>query len=105
MSLKSNLKQKGALSEFKCDQCKNPICECVIDHIRGQENALVVAKQALESLESLNTKLSMEADDYRKEISELKDKVQNTFWNKVNAQKDTIKAQVERFRARDTLIQ
>ena len=105
MSLKDKMKQKGALSEFKCDHCKNPLCNCVIDHVRQQENALVVAKQALESLEALNTKLSMEADDYRKKISELKEKVQNTFWNKVNTSKKNIQAQVDRFRARDTMVQ
>ena len=105
MSLKDKMKQKGALSEFKCDHCKNPLCNCVIDHVRSQENALIVAKQALESLESLNTKLSMELDDERKKVIELKDKVTNKFWNEVNSKKEWIKNQVDRFAARDTMVQ
>ena len=105
MSLKDKMKQKGALSEFKCDHCNNPLCNCVIDHVRQQENALVVAKQALESLEALNIKLSMELDDERKEVAKLKDKVSNKFWNDVNAKKNSIQNQVDRFAARDTMVQ
>jgi hypothetical protein len=105
MSLKSNLKKKGMLSEYTCDKCENPICKCVIDKIRNMENALIVAKQALESLQSLNEKLSMEIDDERKTVEKLDEKVTNKFWNTINTKKKSIQAQVDRFRARDTLIQ
>ena len=105
MSLKSKLKQKGALSEYKCDICDNPICECIIERIRKQEDALVVAKQALESVETLNTKLTMDIEDLRKENAELKEKAQNTFWNKVSSAKGSIDKQYQRFANRSKLIQ
>ena len=105
MSLKSNLKKKGMLSFYTCDECSNPICKCVIERVRNQENALVVAKQAIESLETLNTKLTMDIEGLKKKNAVLKESVQQKFWKDVKGKQNKIDQQFQRFNNRDSLIQ
>jgi len=57
------------LEEFKfCDKCEPHVLE-LVKYVRNLENALVVAKQAIESISSLNSRLT---DKYHKLMADFK---------------------------------
>ena len=76
--------------EWFCPDCDAKICDCVLKRIRLQENAMVVAKQALESLDHLNTRLTMQLDAARKERDEWKEKSEKTFHKDIKGKMNKI---------------
>ena len=75
-----------------CGECDEPVCEHVIEQVRKMENALIVAKQAITTLESLEKKRLKEIADMRKQMRNLKEavnkkKTQNAMDQKIAIEK------------------
>lgn len=63
---------KKVMKQKKCPSCYQKICPCVIDQIRDMENAMVVAKQAIESLSAVNQKQILQIGSLLVELDNLR---------------------------------
>lgn len=89
--------------EFKfCESCR-PNVLTLIQHIRDQENAIIVAQQAIESMQKMFKKNEKVNFDLRVENGRLKKMLTGKEAGKLKGKMDLIDEQVERFRARDNL--
>lgn len=57
-----------------CQECEPKVLE-LVEYVRALENAQIVAKQALESIDMANQKLTRERRDFVKRIKQLEDKL------------------------------
>ena len=96
-------KQKRKQEEGYCEKCHSRICPCVIEHIRHQENAMVVAKQAVESLDAMLKKATMERNDFMERNEELTDRLKGKSQEKIDNKMKKIDAQVSRFSLRNKI--
>lgn len=87
-----------------CPVCDEMICEHTVDQIRGMENALIVAKQAIVSLEGFERKYAKEIRDLRKENRTLKEKLGNKRTQKILDQKFMIERNVARRNLAENII-
>lgn len=60
-------------SQF-CPECEPKVLE-LVEYVRALENGQIVAKQALESIDQANQKLTRERKDFVKRITELEHKL------------------------------
>ena len=78
------------LDEFKfCEDCEKHIL-LMINYIRELENAQVIAKQALESIDTLNKKLNKENEVYKLQAEKWKDQAEKTSHKDLKAKMDAI---------------
>ena len=96
-------KQKRREEGDCCGECGAGICPCVIEHIREQENAMVVAKQALTSLDAMYRKATMERDDFMQRNEELTDLVKGKSQDKIDDKMREIDKQASRFALRSKI--
>lgn len=92
------------VKEWSCGDCGAQICECVIGRIRQQEDAMVVAKQAIESLDLLNKKLTKEKDLAVAKVKEYKEKAENTLRKDIKDKREAIDQRFNKMVNRDKLI-
>ena len=94
-------KEKRKAEVGYCDKCHAQVCSCVIERIRQQENAMIVAKQAVESLDAMLQKATRERDDFMKKTEELKMRLKGKRQSEINQKMKEIDAQVARFELRN----
>jgi len=96
------------LDEFRfCDTCEPRVLK-LVEHIREQENAIIVAKQAIESISALNKRLTEKYHKLRAEFDMFMSKLEETkrkgeAW-KLKKKLDEMDKQVQRFENRSRLL-
>ena len=96
-------KQARKKEEGYCEKCHSRICPCVIEHVRQQENAMVVAKQAITSLDAMLRKATMERNDFMKRNEELTDRLKGKTQGIINDRMKEIDQQASRFSLRNKI--
>lgn len=96
-------KQKRKKEFGLCEECNSQICPCVIKHVRQQENAMVVAKQAITSLDAMLKKATMERNDFMERNEELTDRLKGKTQGIINDRMKEIDKQVSRFSLRKNI--
>ena len=96
-------KEKRKKEAGYCEKCHSRVCPCVIEQIRLMENAMVVSKQAVTSLDAMLKKAIMERDDFMKRNEELTDKLKGTTQGIINDRAKEIDKQVSRFSLRNKI--
>ena len=86
-----------------CPICKPKVAE-LVEYIRSLENAVVVSKQAIESLKLLNDKQTKEKEFLLKERDALRDAVRGKAAKILQKRKDSIDNAYQRFLNRNMLI-
>lgn len=86
-----------------CGECGAPVCPCVIEQIRNMESAMIVAKQAIKSLDAMLKKAILERDDFMKRNEELTDKVKGKTQGIIDSKMKEIDKQVSRFSLRNKI--
>jgi len=66
------------MDEFICQECGLPVCEHTIEHIRQMENVIVVAKQAITSLEKMERVRQRESVRLNQRIKSLEKKLDDS---------------------------
>lgn len=87
-----------------CPDCDAEICPCVLERIRGQEDAMIVARDTIKSLDLLNNKLTKEKELLAKRNKELESKARQTENLKLKTKMDAIDHQAEKMANRGKLI-
>jgi len=89
---------------YFCPDCDLEICDCVIDRIRKQENAIIQAGDALKSLEALNNKLTKEKNITLEELAKWKEKAQRREQSELDKKMKDIDERFGKIHNRDKLI-
>ena len=95
---------KKVIEVFSCPDCELDICECVIERIRQQENAMVVAQQAIETITLLNKKLTAENVLAVAKVKEWKEKAEKTFQKDIDGKRKDLDLRFEKMKNRDKII-
>ena len=82
-------------SQF-CPECE-PKALDLVEYVRALENAQIVAKQALETINMANQKLTRERQDFVKRIKTLEDKLTGKSQRELKTKMESIQAAHERF--------
>jgi len=96
-------KQKRKKEEGYCEKCHSRICPCVIEQIRNMESAMVVAKQAIESLDAMLHKKILEYEEAVKSRDEYKMRWEGKQQGDLNQKMRDIDAQTSRFTLRNKI--
>ena len=96
-------KQARKKEEGYCEKCHSRICPCVIEHVRQQENAMVVAKQVITSLDAMLRKATMERNDFMKRNEELTDRLKGKTQGIINDRMKEIDKHISRFDLRNKI--
>jgi len=88
---------------FFCPDCDDQICSCTIERIRLQERAMIGAKQALQSLDALNNKLTKEKNMALEELGKWKEKAERKEQADLNKKMDAIDRQFYKLTNRSKL--
>jgi len=97
--------QEKEIAVFFCPDCDTEICCCVIERIRKQENAMIAAKQAIESMDTLNKKLTKEKDLLVAELKKWKEKARKELKKDIDDKRSFIDQRFEKLMNRGKLIQ
>ena len=96
-------KQKRKKESGYCEKCHAYICPCVIEQIRNMENAMFVAKQAIESLDAMLKKKTLDFEEMVRRNEELTDKVKGNTRGIIDNRLKEIDRQVSRFSLRNKI--
>lgn len=96
-------KQKRKKESGWCEKCRSQICPCVIEHIRNMENAMVVSKQAIESLDLMLHKKILEYEEAVKSRDEYKMLWEGKKQGQLDQKMRDIDAQASRFSLRNKI--
>ena len=96
--------QEKEIAVFFCPDCDTEICPCVIERVRKQENAMVVAKQANETLEALNNQLPKQLHMTEDELKKWKEKAQETLKADIAKKRAFLDAKHNKFLNRQKLV-
>ena len=86
-----------------CEHCHSRICPCVIEHVRQQESAMIVAKQAIESLDAMLHKKTLDFEEMVKRNEELTDKLTGKTQGVIDSKMKEIDSRVSRFSLRNKI--
>jgi len=86
-----------------CGMCDSEICPCVIKQIRNMENAMVAAKQAIDSLDAMLHKKILECDEAVKSRDEFKMRWEGKQQGQLDQKMQDIDKQVSRFSLRNKI--
>jgi len=103
---KEKRKIVGNISKYEpgwCEECHADVCPCVIEHIRLQENAMVVAKQAITSLDAMLHKKILEYEKAGKDRDEFKMRLKGKQQGEIEDKMKAIDASVSRFSLRNKI--
>ena len=97
-------KQKRKEEEVSwCDKCHAQICPCVIEQVRNMESAMIVAKQAIESLDAMLHKKILDFEEMVKRNEDLTDKLKGKTQGIINDRMKEIDSHVSRFSLRNKI--
>jgi len=96
-------KQKRKKEEGYCEKCHSRICPCVIEQVRNMESAMVVAKQAIESLDAMLHKKILDFEEMVKRNEDLTDKLKGKTQGIINDRMKEIDSHVSRFSLRNKI--
>ena len=96
-------KQKRKQEDGYCEKCNSRICPCVIEQIRHMESAMIVAKQAIESLDAMLQKKTRDYDELQKKHDEYKMLWEGKKQNELDNKMKEIDKQVSRFSLRNKI--
>ena len=96
--------QEKEIAVFFCPDCDTEICACVIERIRKQEDAMIAARQALESLDTVNKKLTKEKDGLVVKIRVMEEKLRDKLKQDIKQKRAAIDAKYNRYLNKQKLV-